>query len=283
MNPAASPWCPRGRGLLRLAVAMLLVTGSVSAEENEKVEPTGLEWQNDLTKSAGTFPAMKPMHAHYRFGWMALDAGEADFDITRQKGDVTRLAVVARSIGLVRSTWKMNAEHVYNMDSATLRPISFVQSEVYRKESEKTRVEFKPEGLERRHEVTPAEGKVKTKRFKFPHTYDLHSALQFIRTQALKPGDVYKIVVYPGTAPYLTEVDVERPVQLKINKKEYAALPMKVKLWKIHNKTLKLEPHADFKSATVWISNDADLLILRIEADIMVGSVWGELEKVEMR
>lgn len=270
-----------GRMAALATFLLLLVTGYTLAAE--KPEPTGLEWQGELTKTPGSFPALKPMHARYRFGWSKLNAAEADFDITRQKGDITRMSVSAKSVGLVRSTWKMDAQHLSNMHTATLRPISMTQTEVYRKESEKTQVEFKEDGLERRHEVTPKEGKVKTKRFKFADAYDIHSGLQFIRSQALKPGDVYKLVVYPGTAPYLTQVEVDQPVQLKVGGKEYPALPTNIKLWKIDNKSFKLEPHTDFKKATVWISQDADRLILRIEAEIMVGAVWGELETVEMK
>ena len=44
---------------------------------------------------------------------------------------------------------------------------------------------------------------------------------------------------------------------------------------------MKLEPHGKFKHATGWLSDDADRLPLRMNAQIFVGSVWVELQKVE--
>jgi hypothetical protein len=45
-------------------------------------------------------------------------------------------------------------------------------------------------------------------------------------------------------------------------------------------KHLELEPHRKFHRATIWVSDDADRLLLRIEAQIFVGTVWAELQSV---
>jgi hypothetical protein len=45
-------------------------------------------------------------------------------------------------------------------------------------------------------------------------------------------------------------------------------------------KKLELEPHRKFRRATVWISDDANRIPLRIEAQIFVGTVFAELEAV---
>jgi hypothetical protein len=39
-----------------------------------------------------------------------------------------------------------------------------------------------------------------------------------------------------------------------------------------------LEPHRKFRRATVWISDDANRIPLRIEAQIFVGTVFAELQ-----
>jgi hypothetical protein len=44
---------------------------------------------------------------------------------------------------------------------------------------------------------------------------------------------------------------------------------------------MQLEPHRKFKRASAWLSDDRDRLILKVQADIAVGSVWTELQTVE--
>ncbi len=43
-------------------------------------------------------------------------------------------------------------------------------------------------------------------------------------------------------------------------------------------KNLELEPHKKFKRAFAWLSDDRDRMLLKIEAEIFVGSVWCELQ-----
>jgi len=46
-------------------------------------------------------------------------------------------------------------------------------------------------------------------------------------------------------------------------------------------KALTLEPHKKFKEAFAWMSDDRDRLLLKIKAEIFVGSVWAELTSVK--
>ncbi|MFL6589525.1 MAG: DUF3108 domain-containing protein, partial [Chthoniobacterales bacterium] len=43
----------------------------------------------------------------------------------------------------------------------------------------------------------------------------------------------------------------------------------------------ELQPHRKFRRATAWLSDDADRLVLRIEAQVFVGSVFAELQSVD--
>jgi hypothetical protein len=45
-------------------------------------------------------------------------------------------------------------------------------------------------------------------------------------------------------------------------------------------KKLDLEPHRKFRRATVWVSDDNDRILLRIEAQVFVGAVFAELQSV---
>ena len=42
----------------------------------------------------------------------------------------------------------------------------------------------------------------------------------------------------------------------------------------------ELEPHKKFRRATVWVSDDNDRLLLRIEAGVFVGTIFAELQSV---
>jgi hypothetical protein len=237
------------------------------------------DWRETLTQKRGTFPALRSFKAHYRFGWVLFPAAEANFDYTRGKS-TAKLVVTAKSIGVVRTSWPMDSETVSTMRTATLLPISLIQTETYRDESEKTRVDYTPSGVARLRESKPAHGKPRVKRFAFAEVHDLHSAIHFIRSQRLSDGDIYNIVVYPSTDPYLARIVVANRAPLKVAATNYKAIRMDLKLWKI-DKKLQLKPHEKFKRATIFLSDDADRVLLRIEGEVAVGSVWCELDKLE--
>jgi hypothetical protein len=241
----------------------------------------GADWQESLTTKPGTFAPLRPCKAHYRFGWTAFAAAEADFDLSKAKG-LTRLSVTAKSIGVVRGMWKMDSQAVSTMRSATMRPISLNQTEVYRTESEKTKVDYSDTGVGRLRVSTPPHGHPRVKRFEYPNVHDLQSAFHFLRSQKLANGDVYSLVVYPSVDPYLAQVEVQGRPQLKIAGTKRPTIQLDVKLWQIA-KDLTLEPHEKFKRATVYLSDDADRLLLRIEGELTVGSVWCELDKIEFK
>lgn len=239
------------------------------------------DWQESLTTTAGKFPPLRPLKAHYRFGWTAFAAAEADFDFSKAKG-VSRLSVTAKSIGVVRGMWRMDSQSVSTMRTETLRPISLNQTEVYRSESEKTKVDYTDAAVFRLRESKPAHGTPKTKKFEYPNVHDLQSAYHFLRSQRLANGDVYSVVVYPSVDPYLTQVEVQGRPQMKIGGAKRATIQLDIKLWKIA-KDLALEPHEKFKRATIYLSDDADRLLLRVEGELTVGSVWCELDKLELK
>ena len=57
----------------------------------------------------------------------------------------------------------------------------------------------------------------------------------------------------------------------------YDAIKFDLKLSKI-GKNGELQPHRKFRRATAWISDDADRLLLRVNAQIFIGTVFLELQ-----
>ena len=120
------------------------------------------------------------------------------------------------------------------------------------------------------------------KRFKFVGTRDIHSAIQLVRSEPLTNGDVYKTLVYPANAPYLAQINVVDHVRLRAAGQSWKAIKLDLRLSKI-DRDMNLETHEKFKRCSVWLSDDADRLLLRIESEVHIGSVWCELEHVDWK
>lgn len=236
-------------------------------------------WESELTKTPGTFAPLRPLKAKYRFGWSMFTAAESDFTYTRQGGEGT-MTVNVRTIGAVRGLWRMDATHIAKLMVSPLRPLSVVHTAVWKDGPDETRLVFTPSEVSRRREQKSSNEKVKTKRFTLPGIMDLHTALQFVRSQPLKDGEVYKLGVYPLTSPYLAQVQVLKRESLKLGEKTYPAIKLDVKLWRINNER-KLEAHQKFKKASAWVADDENRMLLKVESELFIGSVWTELESVE--
>jgi hypothetical protein len=100
-----------------------------------------------------------------------------------------------------------------------------------------------------------------------------------LRSQPLRDRSVYRIMVYPATNAYLATVSVVGHEKISVHAGAYNAIKLDLELKRL-GKHLELEPHRKFRRATIWVSDDAERLLLRIEAQIFVGTVWAELQSV---
>ena len=107
----------------------------------------------------------------------------------------------------------------------------------------------------------------------------MHSTLLYVRSQALHEGDVYRLVVYPATSAYLVTITVTAREPITIPAGTYHAIKLELQLNKIGKKH-ELGPHKKFRRASIWVSDDSDRLLLRIQASIFVGKVFAELQSV---
>lgn len=258
------------RNLLLLLIAWALA-GSACAGD----------WRETLSSPRpGGFAPPRPFEAVYRFGWSGVVAAEADFELTRAARGQLQLAMTTRTIGLARSLWQMDTAHAALCEAATLRPIRMQQTETYEDETESHDVVFSPEDVRRKSRVTPREGPPeKERKLKLPNVFDLQTGLFFVRSQRLRAGDRYRFVVYPSTTAYLAEVEVLGREKLKVAAGSFEAIKCAVRLERV-SKKLALTPHKKFRRALAWMADDRDRLLLKIDAEIFVGSVWAELRSV---
>lgn len=238
-------------------------------------------WQATLSKEpAGNFPELRPLHASYRFGWSGLTAATGEVHFTKPSNDRFQLEGTGRTTGLIRALWKLDVNYRAAANATTLNPIETQQTEDYRAKRIVTHLTFTNSGVIRaRTEGQGSTARTKTKQFVFPNLFDLHSAALYLRSQPLRQGNVYRLPVYPATNAYLTTVTVLGREKISVRPGSYNAIKLDLRLKRI-GKNLELEPHRKFRRATIWVSDDAERLILRIEAQVSVGTVFAELQSM---
>ena len=236
-------------------------------------------WESTVTSSsAPSFPNPRPMHARYGFGWSGFPGATADIRLGKVSSERLQLDISARTIGLVRALWKFDATHTSLVEATTLHPVNVRQVENDRGEKRVTELSFSPEGVTSKVTETPGTG-TKVRKFNFPRLFDLQSALLYLRSQQMQERSVQRIVVYPATAPYLATVTVLGRERITVPAGKFNAIKFDLQLNRI--KEGELQPHRKFRRATAWLSDDADRLLLRIEAQVFVGAVFVELQSVE--
>jgi hypothetical protein len=260
-------------------IAIWLCAALASISDPPKPTPHG--WENTITPlPRGDFPNPRPLVATYHFGWNNIVSATADLHLTKTENHY-RLEGTGGTTGMARSLWKFDGKQVALTDARTLLPIEVHETETMRNKASETELTFTPTGVSsRREEHRGATVKSKTRTFDFPHLMSMNSALLYLRSRALADGEIERIVVYPATTAYLCTVKVVGREHLTVPSGSYEAIKLDLQLNKI-GKQHELKAHKKFKRATVWISNDNDRLVLRIEAQVFIGTVFAELQSAQ--
>ena len=237
-------------------------------------------WEATLSKDpAGNFPELRPLRASYRFGWSGLTAATGDVHFAKPSENKFQLDGTGRTIGFVRALWKLDVSYQAIVNPETLRPIEAQQIETYRSKKIVTHLTFTNNGVTRARTEGKGAAEAKTRQFNFPNLFDLFSAMLYLRSQPLKDRSVYRVVAYPATNAYLATVTIVGREKISVHAGSYSAIKLDLQLKRI-GKHRQLEPHRKFRRATIWVSDDAERLLLRIEAQVFVGTVFAELQSV---
>ncbi len=200
---------------------------------------------------------------------------------SKTPSDRFQLEGTGRTVGLARLLWKFDVNYRSIVNADTLRPIESNQTESYRSKKLFTGLFFNNGGVESKRVEWPNASKSKTRNFDFTNLFDMHSALLYLRSQPLTNGSVYRVVIYPATSAYLATLTVTGREKISVRPGTYNAIKLDLRLHKI-GKHFELEPHRKFRRATIWISDDANRLPLRAEAQIFIGTVFGELQSARL-
>lgn len=256
---------------MRAALAFFFAVSGVFAQE----------WESTITPYApGSFPELKPVRLQYSFGWGSVVAATASLNLTRSDSHY-RLEGSGGTTGAARALWKFDGKQTAVTDAHTLLPIEVHETEAGRNKISETEVNFTPaDATSRREERRGSNVKSKMREFAFPHLMSMSSALLYLRSQPLADGAVQRIVVYPATTAYVCTINVRGREHITVPAGSYDAIKLDLQLSKI-DKDRGLKPHKKFKRATVWLSNDNDRLVLRIEAQIFIGTIFAELQSAQ--
>jgi len=239
-------------------------------------------WQSTLTKDPpGNFPELRALRATYVCGWSGISAATLEAHFAKPARDRFQLEGTGRTIGFVRALWKLDATYRSLADAILLRPIESHQVENYRAKKVTTHLTFTGNGVRRLrsdNQQNPPSS-AKPKEFDFPNLFDLLSAMLYLRSQPLRNGDVYRVVVYPATSAYLATASVVGREKVSVRPGSYNAIKFDLRLNRI-GKNMDLQPHKKFRHATIWVSDDTDRILLRAEAQIFVGAVFAELRSI---
>ena len=237
-------------------------------------------WEATLSKDPiGNFQELRPLRASYRFGWSGLTAATGDVRFTKPSENKFQLDGTGRTIGFVRALWKLDVSYQAIASAETLRPIETEQIESYRSKKIVTHLTFTNNGVTRARTEGKGAAEAKTRQYNFPNLFDLFSAMLYLRSQPLKDRNVYRVVAYPATNAYLATVTVVGREKISVHAGSYNAIKLDLQLKRV-GKHRQLEPHRKFRRATIWVSDDAERLLLRIEAQVFVGTVFAELQSM---
>jgi hypothetical protein len=243
------------------------------------VLPSLHAWQTTLAPATpGPFPEPPPFQAEFRIGWSEIDAARAHASLTHNATD-TLLTAGGGTTGLARRLYQLDAVFHGRTDRATLHTRRSDLVENYSTRSLVTLVEGRDGNLRSLREWRPARGKASEwKQVKVAPVRDLFAGMLFIRSQPLAKGDTVRLLMFPGGAAFLVDIESRGPETITLEDAPRDALRLDLEIQRVNTKKGNtLEPHSKFRSGKIWLSNDPDRLPLRAEVDIFIGYVFAEI------
>ena len=225
----------------------------------------------------GTFPLPAARELRYTGGWAGVPAGKATIQFTQKDGRQT-LHGTGTTIGVARPLFTLDTTYDSTCDPITLVPDTSVIDENYSDEKRHTVQEFSAEKVVKIRTTTPAHKDDKKQVFRLPNVLDLQSSMLYIRSQPLNDGDEIIFLTYATGSPYVAKVKVLSRGEITVRAGTFKAIQLQLDLTGI-DKKLALKPYRKARNITAWLSDDADRNYLRISANMLVGSIFVDLDK----
>lgn len=239
--------------------------------------PALADWKDEVTPAKlGPQKNLVPQEFEYRLSWKGMvDAGKLTFtfgqpDPKNPADYVTRIN--GGSSGLASKLYHSKVSFISRLDPATLRPRVAIGVQDEGDEVNSTRTTWAGTLVTSEQTITIAKngksGTVKSD-FRFTPVHDLVSAMLHVRSQKLDDGDKLVLPLMPFNKPYLMRVEV-------LGREQFSGRPtikLSMGLQKIDPATMTLLPYKKLKSATMWLSDDANRIPVELRSEVFIGDV----------
>lgn len=235
-------------------------------------------WMDELSPpNPGPHPPIPSCMVNLRVSWKGLlDSGLMRVEFqprgTSKPGKISIRSEV-QSTGAAAKLFPYKSHAWSEVDPVTLKPLFFQSTETDRNETLTTTLKYTPtcvHCVEKSHDHKSGQFSEIRKSFAHQPVYDLFSAMLFIRSQNLREGESYKLLIHPFKQPYLLHVTVRG----RENHLQQKCIRLGVNLRRINAETLELMPYKKLKrEATLWLSDDTARVPLELRAAVFVGDV----------
>ncbi len=242
-------------------------------------------WLNELSSPVpGPHPPISSLTAEYDLSWKGtLRAGRLDLQFAppgENKAGSTVFKSTASSLGPVALIYPYQHSYWSEVLNRSLLPAYFKATERDYEEHIETVNRYTGTVTKTTETTRPLKSSTSTtNEFTFSHgpARDLFSAFLFLRSQELRPGSTYSLLLIPFKSAYILRARVEA----KEKHRGQNAIRLSMSLQKIDRKTLKLVKYEKLKRPlTLWLSDDLHRIPLEIRASVFIGDVRATLKTV---
>ncbi len=235
-------------------------------------------WKAELSPvKPGHHPALTSSTLDFTLSWKGmLKAGTLRMEFAPKgvkKPGVFVTKCSASSLGAAASLFPYSHSYWSEIDPTTLSSRYFHATEDDGKENVVTTNRYSAGSVGVREVTTLSKtGAVNTDAFSFTlgPARDLFSAILYVRSQKLDPGEEHTLLLMPFRTPYLLKVRVEA----KEKHLGRDTLRISFGLRKIDRISHELVPYKKLKKpVTLWLSDDADRIPIELRASAYIGDV----------
>lgn len=242
-------------------------------------------WQQSLSSApAGPYKAKKKCKLHYVMSWKGtLNSGECTVEFDKNTGSSKTVSVksTGKTSGLARRVFPYDFKIQSKYRGDTLRPVSYHIWEQTKDESKSIDGYFKGSQVSTKDKTVPFDtkkAKYRTSSFEYPNLLDLYTSILYVGSQPLKNGDKINMVIYPFDKPYLAKVTVAG----REKHQGHNCIKLDLKMSKIKS-DLTLKHYDKMKSATMWITDNADRVMVELRSEVFIGDVRCTLKSSEWK
>lgn len=237
-------------------------------------KPTWMQEVN-LTKM-GPHHKARPIQLTYDLSWNgSVTAGQATIRFGHPDPRYPKNYIAqsfGQTTGFARKLFPFDFNYTSFLRSTNYRPQVFVADETTKKERKLTDTRFSGKGVtstEKETDLTKGKTDTSSSSFAYPSALGAHSAVLWVRSLDMKPGEEAVFVVMPFKSPYLCRVKHLGNEVLASRR----TIKYDLKLQKINKKTLELKNYDKVKSLVLWVSDDAERLPLEFRSKVFIGDV----------